>query len=83
MTVMGSCLRCSDRMVPSVTFLRWLVGVEPIGECELCRACATARGRVALPRVHDAGRRGRVLRDRRDEAHDLIKGATTDDMRVK
>lgn len=39
--------------------------------------CGTARGREAVPRVHVAGREGRVLRARR-EVHDLAKGVRAD-----
>lgn len=63
MTVMGSRLRCMVRIVPSVTFLRWLAGGVPMGECELCRTCmADGCGGDATPAT-DAEVAG-TIRDR-------------------
>ena len=77
MTVMGSPLRCSDLKVPRVTFFRWVVGGDPMGEWELDRICtappmATGRG----PRVHAGRDRSRGSRE---EAR-LEMGLMTEDI---
>lgn len=72
---MGSLLRCSERRVPVVTFLRLGAGAEPMGEWELGRVWVAATGRDTQPRAHEAGR-GRAALD--IKVHDRVRVVLTD-----